>query len=293
MIDPPDKARPATHLFTGATAIVTGGASGIGKALSMELAHRGCEVVLADLQSELAQENANEINEKGGTAQAVGVDVTDFGAIQELISQTYERTGRIDYLFNNAGINFFGHLEHYQIEDWSRLIHVNLMGVINGVQAVYKIMKKQRFGHIINTASLGGLIPNPGMVPYAAVKHGVVGLTNSLRAEGARVGIRASVLCPGYINTPMLNLWGEYEKSLIDLSSKQKQTLQSMLNRFNPITAGVFACKALDQVARNKGIIVIPGRYRWPWLMYRLSPSASISILSKMYRKAADKLEIH
>jgi NAD(P)-dependent dehydrogenase (short-subunit alcohol dehydrogenase family) len=292
-MEPSNKTRSANRFFAGATAIVTGGASGIGKELSMELAHRGCEVVLADLQSDLAQANAKEINAKGGAAQAAGVDVTDFNAIQELIAKTHERTGRIDYLFNNAGINLFGHLEHYRIEDWNRLLRVNLMGVVNGVQAVYGIMKNQGFGHIINTASLGGLIPNPGMVAYATAKHGVVGLTNSLRAEGSRLGIRASVLCPGYVNTPMLNHWGEYGKSLIDLSSKQKHTMQSMLNRFNPIPAGVFASRALDQVARNKGIIVIPGRYRWPWLRYRLSPSASISILNKIFQKAADKLEIH
>ena len=287
------RARSAIRRFSGATAIVTGGASGIGKELAMELARRGCEVVLADLQSDLARANAREISAEGGAAQAAGVDVTDFNAIQELIVQTHERTGRIDYLFNNAGINLFGHLEHYQIEDWHQLLHVNLMGVVNGVQAVYGIMKIQGFGHIINTASLGGLIPNPGMVAYATAKHGVVGLTNSLRAEGARLGIRASVLCPGYVNTPILDQGGEYGKSLIDLSAKQKQTFQSMLNRFSPIPPGVFARKALDQVARNKGIIVIPGRYKWLWMMYRLSPSACISIHSKIFQKAADKLEIH
>ena len=207
---PSGKAGSAIRRFTGATAIVTGGASGIGKGLSIELARRGCEVVLADLQTDLARAVTREIHAEGGSAQVAGVDVTDFSAVQELIAQTYERTGRIDYLFNNAGINLFGHLEHYQIEDWHQLLQVNLLGVVNGVQAVYRIMKTQGFGHIVNTASTGGLMPNPGMVAYATAKHGVVGLTTSLRAEGARHGIRASVLCPGFVKTPILNQGGKY-----------------------------------------------------------------------------------
>ena len=292
MREPSSKTRLAIRRFAGATAIVTGGASGIGKELAMELARRGCEVVLADLQSDLAQANAKEINAEGGSAQAAGVDVTDFSAVQELIVQTQKRTGRIDYLFNNAGINFFGHLDHYQIEDWHQVVQVNLLGVVNGVQAVYRIMKNQGFGHIINTASIGGLMPQPGMVAYATAKHGVVGLTNSLRAEGARLGIRASVLCPGFVKTPMLDQRGKYGRSLIALSSKQKQTLQSMLDRYNPIPPDAFAHKALNQVARNKGIIVIPGWYRGAWMMYRLFPSVGIAVLKNKFQKAADKLEI-
>jgi NAD(P)-dependent dehydrogenase (short-subunit alcohol dehydrogenase family) len=276
--------------YTGATAIVTGAASGIGKELAKELARRGCEVVLADLQSELAQAIAGEINADGGSAQAAGVDVTDFSAVQELIAQTHERTGHIDYLFNNAGINLFGHLDHYQIEDWHKVLEVNLLGVVNGVQAVYRIMRTQGFGHIVNTASIGGLMPRPGMVAYATGKHGVVGLTNSLRAEGARHGIRASVLCPGFVKTPMLQDGGKYGGSLIAFSSEQKQTLKSMMNKYSPIQSEVFARKALDQVARNKGIIVIPGRYRGAWMMYRLFPSAVLFVLKKIFQNGADKL---
>jgi NAD(P)-dependent dehydrogenase (short-subunit alcohol dehydrogenase family) len=287
------KAKSGIRRFAGATAIVTGAASGIGKGISMELARRGCEVVLADLQSDLAQENTRKICAEGGVAQAACVDVTDSSAVQELITRTHERTGRIDYLFNNVGINFFGHLDHYRMEDWHQLMRVNLFGIINGVQAVYGIMKAQGFGHIINTASVGGLMPNPGMVAYATAKHGVVGLTNSLRAESARLGIRASVLCPGYVKTPMLDRWGKYGKSLIPLSSQQQQIIRSRLNRFKPIPPEIFASKALDQVAKNKGIIVIPRRYKWLWMMYRLFPSGYISVLMKIFQKVADKLEIH
>src|SRR3990170_3881274 len=108
------------RIFDGATAIVTGGASGIGRALAEELAKRGCEVVLADLQVELAEEVASKINVSGGKAKAVKIDVTEFPAMEELIRGTVERTGRLDYIFNNAGIVIGGYVHDYAIEDWNQ-----------------------------------------------------------------------------------------------------------------------------------------------------------------------------
>lgn len=142
------------RIFDGATAIVTGGASGIGRALGEELAKRGCEVVLADLQIELAEEVVTEIHASGGNAKAVNLNVTDFTAVEQLVQETVERTGRLDNIFNNAGIGIGGTVNHYGIEDWNYIIDVNLRGVINGVQAAYKMMMQQGFGHIINTASI-------------------------------------------------------------------------------------------------------------------------------------------
>jgi NAD(P)-dependent dehydrogenase (short-subunit alcohol dehydrogenase family) len=128
------------RIFDGATAIVTGGASGIGRALAEELAKRGCEVVLADLQIELAEKVASEIRASGGNAKAVKIDVTDFSAMEQLVQETFKRTGRLDYIFNNAGIVIGGYVNHYGIEDWNQIVDVNLLGVINGIQAAYKIM---------------------------------------------------------------------------------------------------------------------------------------------------------
>ena len=152
------------RIFNGATAIVTGGASGIGRALAEELAKRGCEVVLADLQIELAEEVASEIHVSGGKAKAVKIDVTDFPAMEHLVQETVKRTGRLDYIFNNAGIVIGGYVNHLGIEDWNQIVNVNLRGVINGIQATYPIMMTQGFGHIINTASMAGLMVGPGNV---------------------------------------------------------------------------------------------------------------------------------
>ncbi len=179
------ESKKTIRVFDGTTAIVNGGASGIGRALAEELAKRGSEVVLADLQIELAEKVASEIHAVGGKAQAVGIDVVDFSAMERLIQDTVKRTGRLDYVFNNAGIGIGGSVEHYGIEDWHQILDVNLRGVINGVHAAYKVMIVQGFGHIVNTASLAGLMPSPGQVAYATTKHGVVGLSKSLRAEAA------------------------------------------------------------------------------------------------------------
>jgi NAD(P)-dependent dehydrogenase (short-subunit alcohol dehydrogenase family) len=176
--------------YRDAVAVVTGGASGIGLALAEELSRRGAEVVVTDLQAELAEEVAAGIRARGGKATADFLDVTDFAAVQRLVEATAEARGRIDYLFNNAGIAVLGEVAHYQIEDWTRVLDVNLRGVVHGVQAVYPILLRQGFGHIVNTASIAGLLPLGGLLSYSTSKHAVVGLSTSLRIEAAAAGVR-------------------------------------------------------------------------------------------------------
>jgi NAD(P)-dependent dehydrogenase (short-subunit alcohol dehydrogenase family) len=220
------------RIFNRTTGIVTGGASGIGRGLAEELAKRGCEVVLADRQIELAEEVASKTCTSGRKARAFNIDVTDFMAVEQLVQETVERTGRLDYIFNNAGIGIGGNVNLYGIEDWNQMMDVNLHGVINGVQAAFKVMMAQGFGHIVNTASLAGLMPSPGNVAYATTKYAVVGLSNSLRAEAAQLGVRVSVLCPGFVRTAILEGGGKYGKMLIDLSPEQHRKMLEMIEKF-------------------------------------------------------------
>jgi len=277
------------RIFDGATAIVTGGASGIGRALAEELAKRGCEVVLADLQIELAEEVASKIHLSGGKAKAVKADVTDFPAIEHLVQETVKRTGRLDYIFNNAGIGIGGHVNQYSIEDWNQIIDVNLRGVINGIQAAYKMMIAQGFGHIINTASMAGLMPNPGNVNYATTKHAVVGLSKSLRVEAALMGVRVSVLCPGVIRTPILEKGGEYGKMLIEIPPEQ---LHRMWEKFRPMSPNIFAKKVLNSVAKNKAIIIVPSWWKVFWWVDRLSPSLGMVLAQKSFQEMEKQLGI-
>ena len=273
------------RIFDRATAVVTGGASGIGRGLAEELAKRGCEVVLADRQIALAEEIASKICAFGGNARAFKVNVTDFTAVEKLVQETVERTGRLDYIFNNAGIGIGGNVTHFKIEDWNQMTDVNLLGVINGVQAAHKVMVAQGFGHIVNTASIAGLTPSPGNVAYAATKYAVVGLSNSLRAESARLGVRVSVLCPGFVRTAILENGGKYGKMLIDLSPEQHRQMLEMIEKFKPISPNIFAKKALNSVAKNKAIIIVPAWWKLIWLLNRLFPSAGIDLVGKSFQK--------
>ena len=276
------------RVFDKATAVVTGGASGIGRALAEELAKRGSEVVIADLQTELAEEVVSVIQTTGGNARAFKLDVTDFSSLEGLLRDTVERTGRLDYMFNNAGIAIGGPVHLHTIEDWDRIIDINLRGVVYGVHIAYQIMLGQGFGHIVNTASMGGLGAGPGIASYTTTKHAVVGLSTSLRVEAALTGIQVSVLCPGAIRTPILE-GGRYGKFLTNISPEQ---LRDYWEKLRPMPPDTFASKALDAIAKNKAIIILPSWWKMFWLINRLSPLLGMSLAQKSYQDTQKKFGI-
>ena len=275
------------RIFDGAVAIMTGGASGIGRALSEALGRRGASVVLADRQVVLAQEVAAGIQERGGQASAVELDVTDFAAVDQLVRATAQDQGRLDYMFNNAGIAIGGEVRLCQIEDWDSVLNVNLHGVVNGVQAAYPIMLSQGCGHIVNTASMAGLLPMPAAVSYATTKHAVVGLSKSLRVEAASYGVRVSVLCPGFIRTPILH-GGKYGKNLQPVPPEVQE---KFIRQYRPMDPALFAEKVLDALARNKALIIVPGWWRLFWWLSRLSPALELSLAQRGYRSARKAMQ--
>jgi short-subunit dehydrogenase len=282
------ESKKAIRIFTDATAIVTGGASGIGRALAFELAGRGCEVVLADRQIDMAKDAATQIQDSGGRAKAMPIDVTDFPAMERLVRQTVEASGRLDYIFNNAGIAIGCTANHYSIEDWNQIIDVNFRGVVNGMHTAYKIMIEQGFGHIINTASMAGLMPSPINVAYAATKHAVVGLSQSLRIEAAAMGIRVSVLCPGVIRTPILD-GGKYGKLAMNIPAEK---MREMWEELKPMPTDIFARKALDAIAKNKAIIILPARWKVLWWLNRLSPFLGRAFSQNHFRKLQKEFDL-
>ena len=164
-----------TRAFAGKTAFVTGGASGIGRALTVELLAAGARVTIADIAG--APEAARALG-----CQAVALDVTDAEAVTRAVRAFVSAHGRLDYLFNNAGVAVVGETKSMSGADWRRVLDVNVSGVVHGVHAAYPILIQQGSGHIVNTASAAGLLPIPGAVAYATSKHAVVGLSTSLRA---------------------------------------------------------------------------------------------------------------
>lgn len=250
-------------------AIVTGGASGIGRALAEELARTGVHVVIADRQLELAAAVVAGIESRGGTAVAAELDVRDPDRFRQVVEEASAASGRLDYLFNNAGIVVAGEMRDYELADWEDVFDVNLRGVCHGILAAYPLMIAQGHGHIVNTASLAGLIgPLTLQGSYIATKHAVVGISRSLRVEAMRYGVRVSVLCPGAVRTPILR-GGRYGRSKpnLDLAA-----LADRVERFGAIEPALLARRALRAVARNRAIIVEPRVARLPWYLDRLSP---------------------
>lgn len=273
--------------FKGAVAIVTGGASGIGLSMAQEMARQGAEVVLADRQGEVAAELAEEIRAAGGAAQAWELDVREFEEVRRLVAQTVERTGRLDYMFNNAGIAVGGPALEHGIDDWAYSIDVNLRGVVNGVQAAFPIMAKAGFGHIVNTSSMAGLVAGGGMLGYTMTKHAVVGLSLGLRIEAAASGVRVSVLCPGVVRTAILD-GGKHGRMLSEVSEEERE---KAWKKTSPMEPDLFARKTLKQVARNKAVIVVPAWWKIFWWLYRFSPGLTQILGRGAYKDFLETLE--
>lgn len=254
--------------WKGAVAVITGGASGIGKAFAKALTSQGAFVLIADINPNLANQVAQEC---GPNAKAYTLDVRDANAFRECIESVVQQKGRIDYLFNNAGIGIAGETYEISLEAWDRIIDINLRGVIHGIVAAYPIMVKQRSGHIINTASLAGLAPGPLLTLYSMTKHAVVGMTTSLRIEGATLGVRFSVLCPSAIETPLLDSENPKDLPKVSWVPNMRRFLTALAGPPYPVDK--FVVKALNAISRNVGIIVAPWRARLVWRLMRLSPT--------------------
>jgi NAD(P)-dependent dehydrogenase (short-subunit alcohol dehydrogenase family) len=184
----------------GAVAVVTGGAGGIGRAIGAELASSGATVVLADVDAVRAAQVATELG-----VQAAVIDVTDLGSVRDCFDRVLADHGRLDVWVSNAGVGVAGPAEQLDDADWQRMLAINVGGVVHGVEVAYPHLLAQRSGHLVHIASVAGLTPVPLMAGYAMTKHAVVGLTLSLATEAAGRGVGVHVICPGPVDTPLLD----------------------------------------------------------------------------------------
>jgi NAD(P)-dependent dehydrogenase (short-subunit alcohol dehydrogenase family) len=262
--------------LAGKVALITGAGGGIGKALAEELSERGCYLVLTDIDESLLRRTAATLAARDARFETHEADVSDAAQVERVVGGAFESLGRVDFLFNNAGINVFAEILDTSLEDWNRLIDVNLRGVIHGVHAAYPRMCKQGFGHIINVASVAGVVPAPAEGAYAATKHAVVGLSAALRIEAATHGVKVSVVCPGAVDTPILHASKhvKFDSDAIITLSPEK-----------PMPPRQAARLILRGVQHNRFFIVMSKTAHAFWRVYRLAPEGTLSLGNLMMRR--------
>lgn len=189
----------------GKTAIITGGANGIGLAACERFAKEGAHVIMADFDETVGREQEAKFIEKGLLVTFVPVDVVDRTSVTELVEKTLERSGKIDILINNAGITRDATLVKMELADFQRVLDVNLTGVFNCTQAVVPHMIANGAGKIINTSSVSGIFGNFGQTNYAATKAAIVGMTKTWAKEFGRKGINVNAVAPGFTATAMVS----------------------------------------------------------------------------------------
>jgi len=254
--------------FKGKAIVVTGAASGIGLALSQALLEAGAIVTMADWNQDLLRESAESLVSYADRLHTARADVSKQEEVHALIQEAATRHGRLDMLFNNAGIAWAGSVHELSLKIWKQVIDINLWGVIYGIDAAIPIMSRQNSGHIVNTASIWGLVPAAYETPYVASKHAVVGLSESLRYQLEPEGIFVSVCCPGAVATC---IYGEYEAPPEAISPEQA------------------AVEILAGVARREGIIVVTDPAKALWQYYRTDSVVSDGFLRNQAREQRDK----
>ncbi len=196
----------------GKVAVITGAASGIGRATALELAARGADIAICDVDDAGLKETAERAEALGRGTFSEHVDVRQMEVVQAFADATFEIFGRVDILVNNAGVGVGGPMLEVPLEEFRRVVEINLMGVVHGCYAFLPRMRDAgRPGHVVNIASMAGYWSGPSMTSYHASKFGLIGFSESLRAELVDQGIGVTVICPGVINTPIVrsaNMYG-------------------------------------------------------------------------------------
>jgi NAD(P)-dependent dehydrogenase (short-subunit alcohol dehydrogenase family) len=271
--------------FAGRSAVVTGAGSGIGAALSRALVSAGARVVCADLDLSAAEKTVASVTGPG-TARPVELDVTSAADVAALVSDVAAEHGSLGLMFNNAGISIGGETQELTLDHWNSIIDVNIRGVVHGVHAAYPVMVEQRSGHIVNTASMGGLMAAGLLTSYVMTKHAVVGLSLALRSEAAVFGVGVTAVCPSAVDTPIL------DKGAVGRFHGRDYFLKGQGVR-RPLDPAVLADQVLEAVASNKPLLVTPRTARIAWRIGRLSPSfvaaSSIRFVAKQRRLQAKR----
>lgn len=232
----------------GQVALITGGARGQGRAHALALAAEGATIVACDVPNPMAtvtydlataedlDETVRLVTEGGGRCVGIPTDVRDADAVADAVARTLSGFGRIDILVANAGIAALGRLWEITDDAWDEVISTNLTGVFHCLRAVIPAMRKQRYGRVVITSSMGGRMGLPNMTHYTATKWGVIGLAKSLALEVANQGITVNVVCPCNVATPMLQNEAMYQIFAPDIAEPSGEVVQDRLRKVYPIS---------------------------------------------------------
>ncbi|MGH7211286.1 MAG: 3-hydroxybutyrate dehydrogenase [Acetobacteraceae bacterium] len=208
-------------------AIVTGAASGIGRAIARRFAEEGARVVIADLNADAAQATVAEFTAAGLTAISAAMDVTDEAAVQAGVDDVARQFGRIDILVSNAGIQIVHPLEEFPFAEWKKVLAIHLDGAFLTTKACLKHMYARGSGCVIYMGSVHSKLASPLKAPYVTAKHGLIGLCKVLAKEGSAHGVRANVICPGFVRTPLAEK--QIPEQMAALNLTEAQVVASML----------------------------------------------------------------
>jgi NADP-dependent 3-hydroxy acid dehydrogenase YdfG len=188
----------------GKVVVITGASSGLGEAAARHLSTLGATVVLGARRADRIENLAKEIKNNGGQALAIAIDVTQRGQVKGLVDAAVEQIGRVDVILNNAGVMPLSPIDRLNVDEWDKMVDVNIKGVLNGIAAVLPYMKEQKSGQVINTSSVAGHKIFSGSAVYSATKFAVRALTEGLRMEVKPYNIRTTIVCPGAVKTELL-----------------------------------------------------------------------------------------
>jgi NAD(P)-dependent dehydrogenase (short-subunit alcohol dehydrogenase family) len=258
-------------------ALITGAASGLGRALAVELARRKARILLADLDAEGAKETANLVLAQGGTAEFIHTDVGCFADVERAAQMAERLWGGVDLLVNNAGVAAVGPMGDVPLADWEWLLRVNLWGVIHGCHAWVPRMKARRSGFILNVASNAGIASLPEMGPYNASKAAVISISETLNAELAPYGIQVSALCPTFFPTNLL-------QHLRAPTARQRNLAQYFFDR-SRTNAEEVARAGLAGLEKGQLIVIPQLDGALVWWAKRLAPSLYFALLRFQQRR--------
>jgi NAD(P)-dependent dehydrogenase (short-subunit alcohol dehydrogenase family) len=259
------------------TAVITGAASGIGRALAIEAARQGFSVGIVDIDLREAEGTLELVEQAGGSGEVFSCNVRELDEVKATADHFFDMWGEVGLLINNAGVLAFGHVGDIDMKEWQKVLETNLWGQIFGCHAFIPRMKEQGGGHIVNTASVVGIVPPPQQAPYTVSKAGIIGLSETIKTELAPFNIGITVLCPMSVNTNILkdsSDKGNYSRELYTVSFSQAK-----------ITPEQIAKKVMSAVEKNKLYLLPNLSGRLFWLSKRLLPSTFFKSLAYLYKK--------